>query len=63
MANNGVQVFQIADGEVLVWVDPGGAVCWKTINKFNDPIELSEDDAISLSELLLRLVKVQRQSD
>lgn len=63
MASNGVQVFQIADGEVLVWVDPGGAVCLKTINKFNDPIELSEDDAILLSELLLRLVKVQRQSD
>ena len=63
MTDNDVQIFKIADGEILVWIDPGGAICLKTVNKFNDPIEISEDDAISLSELLLQLVKIQRGSD
>jgi hypothetical protein len=49
-------VYEIADGEVVLWtVD--GTIHIKTISKYNDPVELSEVDAIELSQLLVRLVK------
>ena len=54
------RVYELAGGEIDVWVDPGGAICLKTRNQFNDPIELAEHEALALAELLTRLVKEQR---
>ena len=49
-------VHEFAGGDVVLWsVD--GTVHIKTINKHNDPVELSEQDSVELSELLARLVK------
>lgn len=54
-------VYELADGEVDVWVDPGGAICLKIRTKFNDPIELAEHEALALAELLTKLVMEQRK--
>jgi hypothetical protein len=48
-------VHEIADRDVVLWsVD--GTIHIKTISKHNDPVELTEVDAIELSQLLVRLV-------
>ena len=51
-------IYEVADGDIDVWVDPGGAICLKV--RINDPAELAEHEAIELAELLIRLVKEQR---
>jgi hypothetical protein len=51
----------VEDGELDVWVDPGGAICLKTRNQFNDRIELAEHEALVLAELLTKPVKEQRE--
>ncbi len=50
-------VHKLAGGDVVVWVDDGGAICIKTKDKFNDPVELAEHEALDLANLLLRLVE------
>lgn len=52
-------VFELAGGDICVWVDPGGAICLKTRDQFNDPIELAEHEALALADLLRRLVEQQ----
>ncbi|WP_157008140.1 hypothetical protein [Xenophilus azovorans] len=52
-------VYEFANGEINVWVDPGGAICIKTRNEFNDPVELAEHDALALAELLIALAEKQ----
>lgn len=53
------EVYEIAGGEVTVWLD-GGAICIKTRNPYDDPVDMGEDEAQELGELLLRLVKTVR---
>ena len=60
-ANQPPRVYELASGEIDVWIDPGGAICLKTRNQFNDPIELAEHEALALAELLAKLVKELRQ--
>jgi hypothetical protein len=55
------QIYEIASGEIDVWLEPGGSICLKTRNKFDDPIELAEHEAIELAELLTKLVREQRE--
>jgi hypothetical protein len=52
-------IHKVADGEIEIWLDPAGSICLKTQNKFNDPIELSEQEAMLLAELLTSLVNTQ----
>jgi hypothetical protein len=48
-------VYKIAGGNVMLWsVD--GTIHIKAIDKYNDPVELTEEDAVELSQLLARLV-------
>ena len=48
-------VYKIAGGDVVLWsVD--GTIHIKTMNKYNDPVELTDEDAVELSQLLARLV-------
>ncbi len=53
--NETSKVYKSADGEVTVWYD--GCVCIKTRNKFNDPVELADEEALGLAELLKRLAE------
>jgi hypothetical protein len=53
-----VEVF--ASGEVMVWLDPSGVICLKTVNSHGDPVELAEHEALEIAEALTRLVQAQR---
>ena len=53
-------IHEIASGEINVWVDPGGAICIKIRNEFDDPAELANHEAIDLAELLRTLVKANK---
>lgn len=55
------EIFKMASGDISVWVDDGGAICLKLNTEFNDPVELGEREALELGNLLLRLVKEQRE--
>jgi hypothetical protein len=46
-------IYLLADGEVAVWYD--GCVCLKTRNKYHDPVELADEEAQELADILLRL--------
>jgi hypothetical protein len=48
-------VYHLSGGEILVWQD-GGAICIKTVSKSGDPIDMGEDEALELAELLQWLV-------
>lgn len=60
-ANQPPRIYELAGGEIDIWVDAGGAICLKSRNKFNDPVELAEHEALALAELLTKLVKEQRE--
>jgi len=57
---NEPHVYELASGEITVWLEPGGPICLKTLSKFKDPIELAEHEAIELAEVLTKLVQEQR---
>ena len=59
--SNSSGVHEISDGDVVVWLDEGGAICIKTNDNHGDPVELAEHEAMELAELLVRLVKESRQ--
>jgi hypothetical protein len=54
-------LYEMASGDISVWLDPGGAICMKLNGKFNDPIELGEREAMDLGALLIRLAREQRE--
>ena len=54
-ADTQTAVHELAGGDVVLWsVD--GTVHIKATNKYNDPVELSEQDSLELSALLARIV-------
>lgn len=50
---------ELAGGDVLVWLDPTGGICIKTVEPHGDPVELSDQEAIELARLLMQLVAEQ----
>ncbi|MFC5472813.1 hypothetical protein [Paraherbaspirillum soli] len=51
---------EVANGDINVWVDEGGAICIKSREPFGDPVELAEHEALELANLLIRLVEELR---
>jgi hypothetical protein len=51
-------VYELAGGEIAVW-DDNGVIMLKVCNKYKDPVELNEQEALELAELLIRLAKQQ----
>jgi hypothetical protein len=51
------KVYEFEGGDVAVWYD--GCVCIKAKSPapHNDPVEMSDEEAVALAETLLRLVK------
>lgn len=62
MTEQSTQLYEMANKEIGIWVDPSGAICLKVKNNFGDPVELAEHEAIALGELLIRLAQEQRNS-
>jgi hypothetical protein len=54
-------IHKIASGEIVVWINEGGAISIKTREPRNDPVELAEHEAVQLAELLYRLVRECRE--
>jgi len=50
------KVHEISDGDIGVWIAPGGAICIKACTEFSDPVELSEKEALALADVLTKLV-------
>ncbi len=55
-----LQVEEFASGEVVIWLDPSGVICIKTVNPHNDPVELAEHEALEIADALTRFVRAQR---
>jgi hypothetical protein len=55
-------VHKVASGEILLWVEKSGAICLKVDNKFNDPADLSAEEAIELAKLLLDLANKDKDN-
>jgi len=55
-----VELHKLASENIAVWLDPSGAICLKTLEKHGDPVELSEDEALQLSGVRVRLVDESR---
>lgn len=54
---NDTKIYEMASGDIAVWVDEEAAcICIKTRNKYQDPVELSEEEALGLANLLTKLV-------
>ena len=54
------KIYKFADGEIVIWLDEGGPICIKTLDRDNDPVELAEHEALALADLLTRLVEQSR---
>lgn len=52
------EVFDMVGGDISVWVDGGIHLTVNTTDK--DPVELGEQEALELGELLVRLANEQR---
>lgn len=52
------EVFEMANGDISVWVD--GGIHLKINTPGKDPVELGEQEALKLGELLVRLAIEQR---
>ena len=55
-----IQVHELAGGEIFLWQEESGVIMLKTQQKYNDPVELGEEEALELAALLTRLVKEAR---
>ena len=54
------KVYELAGGEIFVWQEDSGVIMLKVEQKYNDPVELGEEEALELADLLTRLVKSAR---
>lgn len=50
-------VYELASGEIVVWAEESGAIMLAVRQPFGDPVELGEQEALELGELLVRLAK------
>jgi hypothetical protein len=50
-------VYELAGGEIVVWAEESGAIMLAVRQPFGDPVELGEQEALELGELLVRLAK------
>lgn len=49
------EVYTLFNDEITVWLD--GGIHIKTRNKYNDPVELADFEAIELANLLIKLAE------
>lgn len=54
------KLFEIASGDITVWLDDSGGIYLKINSEYKDPVELNETEARYLAELLLRLADEMR---
>ena len=47
--------FESKEGDVRVWIEQGSAIHIKAISEYNDPVELTAEQALELAQALQRL--------
>lgn len=52
------EIFEMASGDISIWLD--GGIHLKLNTTYKDPVELSEQEALELGQLLVRLANAQR---
>ena len=60
VSNMNGPLFTIAD-DVTLWVADGGSIHIKTRESHGDPVELTEEDALELAAILVKLVEELRE--
>jgi len=51
------EVFELSDGDVVAWVDPGAAAHLKCVTPQGDPVELGAEELKALCEALQKFVR------
>lgn len=46
--------FETSDGAIRIWIEQGTSIHMKAVTSENDPVELSEAEAIEVAEVLKR---------
>lgn len=46
--------FETSDGAIRIWIEQGTSIHMKAVTSEDDPVELSEAEAIEVSEVLKR---------
>lgn len=59
MSERNTKVYEMASGDISVWVD--GGIHLKLNTFYKDPVELGEQEALELGNLLVRLANEQRE--
>lgn len=49
--------FESSDGDVRVWIEQGSTIHIKAISEYNDPVELTAEQALELAQVLQRLAR------
>lgn len=49
--------FELDNGDIKVWIEQGSSIHIKAITDTNDPVELSEEGALMLAEILIQFSK------
>lgn len=47
--------FELAEGDVRIWLEQGSSIMLKSVTKFDDPVELSDRELSELREILRTL--------
>lgn len=54
---NNDNYFESSDGTVRIWIEQGTSIKMKVITETNDPVELSEEEAIEIANILTKFSK------
>lgn len=54
------QIFDMAGGDIAVWIDASGGIHMKSNGRYDDPVEHGQTEARELAALLLRLADALR---
>jgi len=60
MDNKDQNFFEIDNGNIELWIEQDQSICIKAITKEGDPVELSEEEANELIEMLQKLIQKLR---
>ena len=55
-----VSIYELSNGEILVWRKEGGTICLKVHARRDAPVDMDEAEALELAGLLTRLVQKDR---
>lgn len=61
--NNINYCFKSTDGSISMWIEQESTIHLKAVTSFNDPVELTADEARNLVELLIKFLAVIEDLD